>query len=568
MSWLGERRRILAVDTETTGLQWWTPGFTRLVQFGDAETGWAMAADEWRGLARQALTVYEGATCAHNLKFDQHALASDGLPLLDWRKAHDPMVMHHLNHPDRSHALKTIAAKRWGQQAVVGQAVLKMAMRTNGWNWATVPVDHPAYWAYGAFDTVLAARVAEEEMDKLVDAGLLDAYERELSVQRVLWRAERRGMRVDPVYTELLRNQWLIEAAALKDELQAAGIENPNSNKQIEAALKELGWEPDEFTPTGNAKLDGPVLLGLYHIFGDLAPKIVRFKRLVKWDASYLVPFLNNRDANDRIHASIKTLAARTGRMSVTGPALQTLPSDEASIRRCILPYEGEVLYAIDYSGQEARIFASYADEQAMLDIIREGGDLYTFIAQSVYGRPEITKADPERGVSKTVFLAGIYGAGEEKQALTAGVTRPEIQAFRSRYKATFPNAANFSKQVEQVGLSRLASEGRAYITTAGGRHAVADSDKLYALTNYLCQGSGADVLKRAIVELDAAGFGDRIVLPVHDELLLSLPEGDEGADEARAIADIMEDHTSFQVPIATETTGPLPNWGHKYGKG
>jgi DNA polymerase I-like protein with 3'-5' exonuclease and polymerase domains len=119
-------------------------------------------------------------------------------------------------------------------------------------------------------------------------------------------------------------------------------------------------------------------------------------------------------------------------------------------------------------------------------------------------------------------------------------------------------------KEVEEVGRNRLINEGRAYVRSLGGRHISCEPDKLYKLVNCLIQGSAADLLKRKIVALDAAGLGDYIVVPVHDELLFSFPVA-EAADMARTAAEVMEDYESYAVPLTCSVTGPLPTWGTKY---
>jgi DNA polymerase-1 len=569
LSWLGERRPILAIDTETTGLKWWEPNFTRLVQFGDGMTGWALDARRWRGTIIEAidkLRAGQEPTVWHNVKFDMHALEDDGFGLPDVRRMHDTKVMHHLLDNTAQHGLKPIADTYW-LGASAGQQVLKKAMTANGWTWATVPVDDPRYWAYGALDTVLTARIAEKLWPQI--APFDEAYQIEMAAQMILYRAERRGMRIDPTYTSNLLEAWLDEAERLKTELLAYGVSNPSSNRAVAAALDVEGWEPEEWTETGLPKLDKVILAEVVARGGvpmEIASRVLRYKRIVKWSQSYLVKFLADRTAGDHVHASINTLAARTGRMSITGIPLQTLPRGP-EVRHCVLPEEGHVLYAIDYDGQEARQFASLSNDPAFIQAFLDGLDVHRYTASLAYGVPMEDVTDDQRSTAKNTRYAQMYGAGAAKIAETAGVEVSVIEEFIRRSDAAFPGIPRFMKEVEAVGIQRMASEGRPYIVTLGGRHVGCEPDKVYKLVNCLIQGSAADLLKRKIVALDAAGLADYLVIPVHDEGLFTFPEGEAAALAAEA-KDVMEDHDSYAVPLTCEATGPLPTWGTKYEKG
>jgi DNA polymerase-1 len=145
-----------------------------------------------------------------------------------------------------------------------------------------------------------------------------------MQVAEVMWEAERRGMRVDHKYAATTRTEWLSRAVDLKAQLAAAGLHNPNSNQQIASMFTELGWQPEDFTETGQAVVDKAVLTVLSQQWPELVEEIVEYKQITKWVGAYLDPFA---DSKGRIHPSINTLRARTGRMSITDPALQTLPS-------------------------------------------------------------------------------------------------------------------------------------------------------------------------------------------------------------------------------------------------
>lgn len=564
LRWLSERRPILSIDTETTGLKWWTPNFLRLVQFGDARTGWTISARRWLGVAEEALTRLRDdhtPVVFHNASFDLHALESADLPLPDLRHVHDTKLMHHLWRNDLNHSLKPISERRFGQAATLGQRLLDEGKAKNKWDWATVPEWFVPYSVYAAMDTVLTARLAEELWQDTPDKQ----YDREMAVQLLMWRAERRGLRIDPVYTDLLREEWVREAAQLREELREYGLENPSSGKQVAFLLEEGGWEPQEWTETGLPKLDKDVYKELVKATGltaEVAERVVRYKRLVKWVGTYLDTFMRDRDATDHLHASINTMQARTGRMSITGPPLQTLPRGP-EIRNAVVPEEGEALWSIDYDAQELRLFAHYSGEAGLIQAIAEGKDMHAYAASMAYQRPyeSIGKDDPERQVAKNVQYARLYGAGPERMAKTAGVSEQEIVHFLNAYDRAFPDVSRFMDQVEGVGRLRHKQDGRPWVETWGGRRLGVEEDKVYSLVNYLIQGSCADLLKVKLLALDAAGLGDRIVLPVHDEVLFSFPE-DEGEEMTAEACRILSEYEAFDVPLPVTPAGPSPSWG------
>ena len=189
-----DNRTPLAIDTETIGLQWWLPNFTRMVQIGNSDEGWAIPVSWYGKLIDHALSRINDSrlpVIMHNAKFDMHALESDGFTAPSWELVHDTMVLHHLVSPHKSHALKAIGRELLGEWATLGQDTLKETMRMNRWTWGTVPVDNPYYWAYGVMDTIVTRRVFDElyEHDTIKKA----AYEREMLYTQVMYKAEKRG---------------------------------------------------------------------------------------------------------------------------------------------------------------------------------------------------------------------------------------------------------------------------------------------------------------------------------------------------------------------------------------
>ena len=151
-------------------------------------------------------------------------------------------------------------------------------MRRNKWEWDTVPVDNEYYWAYGVTDTIITRRL----FDELYDDS--QAYLREMAYTRVMYGAEKRGLLIDDKYCRNLRDEWTLTMENLALCLHDAGIENPSSGQQVEAALRELGWKPEDFTDTGQAQLDKLVLNRLANTKGQIgthARQLMKYLSLI-----------------------------------------------------------------------------------------------------------------------------------------------------------------------------------------------------------------------------------------------------------------------------------------------
>lgn len=565
LRWLSESRPVLAIDTETTGLRPYAGDFARLVQFGDEAEGWAVSVKRWYAVLEQALLRIKESrapTVFHNANFDLHFLDRADLPLPAAHKIHDTYVMDHLLNPIVGHRLKTISERHWPGSGA-GGAVLADVFRTEKLFWDTIPEDRVEYWAYAAMDTVLTARLANLLLPRVDAAGMRTAYDREMAVQNIAWKMEKRGVRVDLSYSGQLLEEWRLETELLVAELNELGIANPNANKQIAQALQLTeSWEPDEWTATGAPKMDSRILKG---IDGEIAHRVLRYRRLTKWSGAYLGNFISKADADGRIHPNVNTLQARTGRMSYSNPSFQNIPRGYA-VHRAILPSEGNVLYTVDYDSMEARVFAHYAQDPELIAACNADVDIHTYSARLMYRDPTISKKDPRRQWAKNGRFCRLYGGGAAKLADTIGVTEAEAREFIANDDMTFPGIRPFMRQVETLARERSILEGMPYVMSIGGRRLVTTPDKLYKLNNYLIQGGCADVLKMKIVEMDAAGLTPYMLLFVHDENVLDVPAGPEGKDIAEAAAEIMRETEMFSVPLTTAPEGPYDNWGDKYG--
>ena len=544
MRWLGERRPVLAVDTETSGLEWWD-GDLRLVQFGDARKGWAVPFAGWGGLVKEALEKYAGQLAFHNAKFDLHWLERAGIKpkrhLVD-----DTALMVQLLEPNERFGLKPAGQRLIDPRAGQGQDKLKKAMTRAKWSWGTLPVELEEYWVYAAQDTVLTAHLWEYCRPRVVgDLGRV--YDTELAVMMVLMAMEERGVHVDLDYAARTAAQMEDFAEEMRKYVALEYGLTSIGGQSLAGRLQQEGVVLTKKTAGGGWSMDEEVLSSISH---PLAQHVLDIRKSEKLARTYFAAFAQLADGTV-IHPSVNQVGAQTGRMSVSSPSLQNLPRGRV-VRDAFVPQDGNVMVSLDYEQIEARLFTHFANDTEMAALFGGEVDFFTGMARRIYADESLVKDDPRRQITKNAMYAKIYGAGTAKFALTAGVSEGEAGAFLSQLDAAFPSLRNLQHQIVTTAKQRQISEGSSYVTTPYGRRQVADKGHEYKLVNYLIQGTAADVLKQVIVELDACDLTDYFVMPVHDELIFDVPEGE--ADELiRAVEEVMV-RDDFMVQLRVDT--------------
>ncbi len=549
-SWLGQRRPILAIDTETTGLNWWEPHFLRTTQFGDGEQAWVLPQEWWGKLVKDSIEGYNGAIVGHNIKFEMHAFESAGIQMPRSR-LEDTQFLGWLSNPAERAGLKPLSIRHVDPRAGFPEYLKNKYFRENKVSWHNVPVDALPYWFYGGWDPIITARMWEH-----LQPWRGRAYDLEMTLLPVVADMESAGMGVDHEYVSQTRAAWREEMDALLVQLQKYNLSNPNSGPQVEASLKGEGWEPEAFTKTGRAKLDKGILLGIPHEIGDL---VIQYKRLSKWDSTYLRN-LQTWDDNGRVHANIKQCEARTGRMSVVNPPLQTQPRGPI-IRDCFVPGDGQSLLTIDYAQIELRLLAHYSADTRMLEQFRAGEDLHNQLAAAIYGTG-FTKE--QRTTAKNSWFSKAYGASVEKFAETAGIEVGQAQAIYDGLDTTYPGIREYQDRTIDIGKTRLALEGKGYVRLDDGTELPADDDAQYALVDFELQGTAAKILKRAAVSLDNAGYGKYLRMFVHDEVIAEVPTA-EAEEILHGMVEVMNDPDTYSVPLLVEGEVCPASWGSKY---
>jgi DNA polymerase-1 len=552
--WLSQSREFLAFDVETEGLNV-ARDKIRLTQFGDHTDSWAFAHGDWRGLIKETLETYRGQMVAHNLLFDAKMLKKDGIHVPQ-HLSHDSMIMTWLKDPSGLVGLKPAAAKYVDKRAKLGQNALGEAFASGRWTWATIPIDHPAYWIYACLDTSLTSMLASTLYQDTV-VRYRRAYETELACIHVLRDAEIAGLKTDPDYRRRAAAQLRVEIAALLPQIPIA---NPGSDAQVRKYLLDRGAPLHVKTENGALSVDKDVLQWLAPSF-PICTLIEQYRSKTRMLTNYLEK-MDELAVDDVIHASTKPVAARTGRMSVTDPPLQTLPRGRL-IRDCFVAREGHAFVMADFAGMEMRALACEAKEENMLAAYARGEDLHNYVATILYG-PDFTK--PQRTVCKNGGFGKIYGAGAEKFAVTAKITIDAAKEFLHRYAQEFPRVDAYLQEMTNSIMRQTGGDRgkQGYVELIDGRMIPVDGEKPYTAVNYKIQGSCAVVLKEKIVELDSAGLGEFFRLPVHDELIFEVPL--DLKEEVRDVVErVMPDRHNFPGITLEIESDIVPRWGTHY---
>jgi len=584
LSWLGERRphNAIAIDTETGelpggardhALSPWH-GQLRLVQVGDVKQGWTIPWKEWSGVFYEAMNKFDGPIVCHNIAFEARWFDVQSDWKLPWHRAHDTMLMAHIIDPLGSGALKRLAALHVDGRAVALQESLDIELIKNGWTWGTVPTNFQPYWAYGALDTVLTMRIWEMFYEKCGPGGPYNkAYELEMAARRIVTRMEINGARIDLDYSRRKYDELTQYSDSVKNwAKQTYNGASISSNMQLVRLFEGLGAEITEFTPTGNKAVTKDQLKLLTITGNDevknLAEITLKQRKADKLANTYFLNFIND-NVNGFVHPSVKTLGARTSRMSIQNPALQTLPKGDDTVRTAFIPKdEDHVIITSDLDQVEFRMFASLSNDPNLVTLFNRadatGSDPFTEIGREIYNDPSMQRSDKRRNLIKGTVYGRLYGAGVAKQALTAGVAEPQMRTVSDAFDTRFPGMALFQKQIEDAGMRRLKAEGQGYVYTWTGRRLPCDEDRVYTLVNYLIQGGAAEVFKSNLIKLDQADLTELLIVPVHDEIVLNAPRKD-AQEIMKVVQECMTTREGWSVPLTAGIDGPMENWGEKY---
>lgn len=567
--------RVLACDSETTGLKIHSIDFRlRLVQFGTPFEAWVIPVEyggEFVRVVIQTLRAVDKLIFQNGMYDLQVFDKCLGVRLEElWPKVMDTKLYAMLIDPRAPEkggvgtSLEDLSRHYIDAEVadVVKGSMGKLAKKyktTKAKIWEKVDLDDSWYNLYAGMDTILAARLASI-LPGLVAYSARPLIRFEHRVAEICSYYERTGFLLDEEYSRELAARLQATEEHNRGIAYEFGCENVGSTDQVAEVLLSMDVKLKDRTPTGKLKVDKKVIAEIL-AKGNLRQKefitaVADAKKARKWRTTWVEGFLDNMDENGRCHASINTLQARTGRMSITGIPAQTLPSGDWIIRRCFIADPGQRLVSVDYQAQELRVLAALSGDPTMIRAFKEDLDLHLLTAQAAWG-DSVTKESKERKYAKIVNFGRVYGGGaktvSEQTGLTFMQAKKVVEAFDRRY----PGVKTYSDH-----LARIAGE-QGFIVTPSGRILPVDQDRGYAALNYMVQSTSRDVTCRGIVKLHEAGLTPFMRLPIHDEVVGSLPI--EHADfGSRRMAQLMAEDMG-EVFIGTDAEVGNVSWGSFY---
>jgi DNA polymerase-1 len=524
-----------------------------------------IALDALRPILEDDAVKKEG----HDLKFDAIVLARHGVTLrgLDT----DTMLASYLIDATRSeHRLEDLALEHTSYKALTEEDVCGRGVKAL--SLADVPVEAAVDYACERAD--LVGQLAPLFRDLLAKEQLNDVYDTlELPLVPVLIAVERAGIRVDgPALAAQSQTveQELAERSATIFEM-AGGEFNINSPKQLaEILFDRLQLPVLKRTGASRAPSTAVEVLEELALAHDLPRQILEWRALMKLKGTYIdaLPQLVNPDTG-RVHTCFNQAVAATGRLSSSDPNLQNIPIKTPlgrEIRRAFIADAGNVLISADYSQIELRVLAHLAGDETLIEAFRRGDDIHDQTARKVFGADSGMDAHKLRSIAKMINYALLYGKTAFTLSKDIGVTPQAAQEFIDAYFAGFPRVRGFIDrtldEARATGVVKTMYGRRRLVPELNSRNGQIRSAAERVAVNLPIQGSAADIMKRAMIDVHAAlapHADARMILTVHDELLFEVPRG-RAEEFSEIVRDKMQGAAALKVPLTVDV-GVGENW-------
>ena len=582
--WLArlDAAEIAALDTETTSLDPFTarlvgisfsvePGHAAYLAIAHSYAGAPeqLGVDRALALLRPWLESPAKRKVGQNLKYDQHVLANHGVRLAGI--AHDTLLEHYVLESHQRHDLDYLAEKflRIGTISyddVTGKGAARIPFEQ---------VEVKRATEYSAEDADVALRIHRVLLPQIVSQPkLAHVYERiELPVREVLFRMERNGVLVDAALLaeqsrELGQKMLELEERAYREAGQPFNL---NSPKQIgEIFFERLGLPVVKKTATGVPSTDENVLERLALDY-PLPKTLLEYRALAKLKSTYTdkLPRMVN-PATGRVHTNYGQATAVTGRLASNDPNLQNIPvrtGEGRRIREAFVAPGGHSIVSADYSQIELRIMAHISEDASLLRAFADGHDIHRATAAEIFNRSPAEVTAEERRYAKVINFGLIYGMSAFGLAQQLGLERATAQAYIESYFSRYPGVAHY------MAATRAQARDSGYVETVFGRRLwLADirtssqarrSAAERAAINAPMQGTAADLIKLAMIAvqnwIDAEGLGTKLVMQVHDELVLEVPDAEIQRVKAE-LPRLMSHVATLRVPLVVDV-GIGPNW-------
>jgi DNA polymerase-1 len=569
-----------SVDTETTGLDplradlvglsfCWEPASAYYLPVRGPEGSATLDDRETIEALAPVLTDPGRELVGQNLKYDMLVLNRLGVEFPE--TITDTMVLSYLlESGERNHNLDELSRRLLDHTMIPITSLIGKGKGQTTID--TVPIDRVA--AYAGEDADAAWRIDAILSPRVREEGLWDLYaglERPLIA--VLARMEATGIAVDVPKLRQLSEEFAQRLDAIRAEIHAlAGREfNIGSAQQLRQILfEELKLKPTKKTPGGEPSTDAEVLEALSNEH-PLPRLIVQHRQLDKLKGTYLdaLPELVHPDG--RIHASFNQVVTATGRLSSSDPNLQNIPvrtEDGRQIRQAFVPGEaGWSLLTADYSQIELRILAHFSKDPELVRAFAEDRDIHAVVASQIFGVPESEVSKDQRRMAKTVNFGVIYGLSAFGLAGRLGISQADASTFIDAYFRQYEGVDRFITET----LERAKEAGRVE-TILGRRRAINGIKNTTGrvrnlaertAVNTVIQGSAADLIKRAMLDVDrrlrGGSLRSRMLLQIHDELVFEAPP-DEIPALSAMVRGAMTSALVLDVPLQVDLAAG-PNW-------
>jgi DNA polymerase-1 len=405
--------------------------------------------------------------------------------------------------------------------------------------------------------------------------GLAELYTSiELPLTRVLVRMERTGVRIDSAELQRLSGLMETEIARLTAEIHALSGKpfNINSPQQLGKVLfEDLGLPAPAKHGKGKSVSTAADVLELLAPGHEIVRKVLEYRSLAKLKGTYVdaLPALID-PRTGRLHTSFNQAGAATGRLSSSNPNLQNIPIRTPlgrEIRAAFVPRDGWKLMVADYSQIELRLLAHMSGDEVLVDAFRHGEDIHTRTAAEVMGVPPLMVTPEARREAKAVNFGIVYGISGFGLAAQLGISRAEADKYIRNYFARYSGVRRFLDEtlaeVRRTGVARTLFGRERPIPDMDSRNSSARGFAERAALNSPLQGTAADLIKLAMVRIDAAieagSYSSLMLLQVHDELVFECPPEEVGALRTLVKRE-MEGVLELKVPLVVDI-GVGANW-------
>lgn len=524
---------------------------------------------------RPAMTDPDIGKIAHNAKYDYMILARYGLEVQP--VTFDTMIGEWLTDPSSKFmSLKSLAAHRLGAQMteideLIGSGASQKTM-------AQIPIEEAA--PYGAADADMTMRLVEPLRSEIEQKGQERILEIEMPLITILAAMEREGVAIDTAFFHKMSGELEERLAELEGQIYdiAGHPFNVNSTQQLSEVLFDelkLPHKGLRRTKSGYYSTAADVLESVQEADETgIIEKVMEYRELGKLKSTYVdaFPQLVNEETG-RIHSSFNQTGTVTGRIASSSPNLQNIPVRTEigqQIRRGFVARPGWLFLAADYSQVELRVLAHISQDQSLLGAFQQDQDIHRATAAAVYGVPLEEVTFDQRRFAKSVNFGLIYGMGPYRLARESELTLAEAENYIQEYFERFPGIEEYlertKRQAREKGFVETLLGRRRYFPifqarSRANRRMVARSER--EAINHPIQGTAADIIKIAMIRLHdslrAQNYAGRMILQIHDELLLEVPE-EEINEVQQLVVDTMSGAFELDVPLKVEVSSGR-NW-------